>query len=177
MKSSAKVLLLLVTGMLAGLPAAVQAATTNAYYDVSINLYEIASIAASGDPPTITIVAPAIAGNLPATQSDASTTLLWSSAVDSSLGRTRKLTASISALFDGINLSATVAVTTGTGDLGTSAGKVLLATIDKDFITGMGSCYTGSTGNTVTFEAVVTGMVAPYTAATRVITWTLTSAS
>ncbi len=177
MKSLAKVLLLLVIGMLAGLPAAVKAATDNAYYDVDIRLYQIASIAPSGDPPTLTIVAPATAGDLPAAQSDATTTLLWSSAVESSIGYTRKLTASIDTLFDGIDLSASVSVATGTGDLGTSAGEVVLTTIDQDFITGMGSCWTGLTGNTVTFKATVTGMVAPYTAATRVVTWTLTNAS
>ena len=177
MASAVKVWLLLLIVLLAWSPAAIEAATDTASYDVSINIYELASIAASGNPPTITIVAPAIAGDLPATQSDASTTLLWSSAVDSSMGRTRKLTANIDALFDGIDLYITVAVTTGSGDLGTSAGCILLTTIDKDFITGMGSCYTGPTGNTVTFDAVVTGMVAPYTAATRVVTWTLTNAS
>lgn len=177
MASAVKVWLLLLIVLLAWSPATIEAATDTASYDVSINIYELASIAASGNPPTITIVAPAIAGDLPATQSDASTTLLWSSGVESSAGRTRKLTANIDALFDGIDLYITVAVTTGSGDLGTSAGCILLTTIDKDFITGMGACYTGPTGNTVTFEAVVTGMVAPYTAATRVVTWTLTSAS
>jgi len=167
MKTLTKILLLVV--LFAGLTSLAIAATDTAQSTVTITFSEIAEIAVSGNPGTLIIAAPATPGSLPADQSDASTTMAWTSNADS--GKTRKVTGSLASLFDGIDLYATV--TAGSGK-GTSAGvlKFTAAATDYDFVTGIGNCNTS--GETITFRASVTAMVAPYTSTQKVVTWTLT---
>jgi hypothetical protein len=164
MKTLTKILL--VVALIAGLTG-VAAATNTTQSTVTITFSEIAQIAASGNPGTLTIAAPATPGSLPADQSDASTTMAWTSNV--AAGQTRKITGSLASLFDGIDLYATVTAAGG----GTSEGalKFTAAATDYNFVTGIGNCNTS--GETITFRASVTAMVAPYTSA-KVVTWTLT---
>jgi hypothetical protein len=166
MKTLTKILL--AVALVAGLTN-VAIALTTATSTVTITFSAIAAIAVSGNPGTLTIVSPATPGDLPADQSDASTTMAWTSSVNS--GKTRKITGSIASLFDGIDLYATV--TAGSGK-GTSAGetKFTAAATPYNFVTAIGSCNTSS--ETITFRAHVTAIVAPYTNTQKVVTWTLT---
>jgi len=157
---------LLAVGMVVGLISVAIATTDTATSTVTIVFNEISELAVSGNPGTLTI-ASATAGSLPADQSDATTTMAWTSNV--AAGQTRKITGSIASLFAGIDLYATV---TATGGKGTSAGEQKLIVTDTDFVTGIGNCNTSS--ETITFRANVTSMVAPYTSTQKVVTWTLT---
>jgi hypothetical protein len=161
---------LLVAGVIVGLISAAIATTDTATSTVTITFSEISELAVSGDPGTLTIAAPAAAGSLPADQTDITTTMAWTSNV--AAGQTRKITGSIASLFSGIDLYATV---TAGGGSGTSAGEQKLIVTDTDFVTGIGNCNTS--GETITFRADVTSMVAPYTSTQKVVTWTLTEDS
>lgn len=167
MKNSVKVLLLAV--LVVGLASVVMATTDTDTQTVTITFSEISEIAASGDP-TLTIIAPATAGDLPADQTDATTTMAWTSNVDAA--QTRKITGSIDGLFSGINLYATIAAPGGAD--GTSAGETqfVAAATDYDFVTAIGNCNVSA--QTITFKAEVSAMVAPYTDSTQIVTWTLT---
>lgn len=170
MKNSVKVLLLAV--LVAGLASVVMATTDNDTQTVTITFSEISEIAASGDPGTLTIVAPATAGDLPADQTEATTTMAWTSNV---VAGTRKITGSIDVLFSGINLYVTIAAPGGAD--GTSAGETqfVAATTDYDFVTAIGNCNVSA--QTITFKAEVSAMVAPYTDTQQTVTWTLTEDS
>ncbi len=168
MKTLAKVLLL--AALVVGLEAVAMAGTGSTTQTVTITFSEIAEIGVSGDPATITIVAPATAGDLPADQTEATTTMAWTSNVAATL--TRKITGSIDGLFNGINLYTTVAAPGSTD--GTSAGETqfVAAVTAYDFVTAIGNSNTSA--QTITFKASVTSMVAPYTSTSQIITWTLT---
>ena len=164
------VVLLLVGVLLAGSTDVGMATTDTASSTVTITFSEISELAVSGDPGTLTIVAPAAAGNLPADQSDATTTMSWTANV--AAGLTRKVTGSLDVLFSGINLYATVAAPGGTD--GTSAGEVQFAVgaTAYDYVTAIGNCNVSA--QTITFRASVSAMVAPYTSTSQTVTWTLT---
>jgi len=159
--------ILISVALVAGL-ATLATADNVATSTVTITFLEIAELETTGTPGTLTITAPT-AGALPAVQTEATTTMAWTSNVDS--GKTRKITGSLASLFSGITLSATV--TAGSGK-GTSAGEVpfTAAATAYDFVTAIGNCNTPS--ETITFKATVTSMVAPYTDTAKVVTWTLT---
>ena len=166
MKTLTKILLL--AAFVAGLATLAIATTDTATSTVTITFSEISELAVSGNPGILTIVAPATPGNLPGDQSNALTTMAWTSNVASG---TRKITGSIDAVFSGIDLYATVAAPGSTS--GTSAGeKMLVTTPDADFVTGIANCNV--TAQTITFRANVTSMVAPYANTSQVVTWTLT---
>ena len=165
MKTLIKILMLV--ALVAGLATLAIATTDTATSTVTITFNEISQLAVSGPPGTLTIVAPVVAGALPADQTDATTTMAWTSNVDN--GKTRKITGNIASLFSGIDLYATV--TAGSGK-GTSAGEKKLIVSDTDFVTGISNCNTSA--ETITFRANVTSMVAPYTSTQKVVTWTLT---
>jgi hypothetical protein len=166
--STAKILLL--AALLLGLTDIAAASTGGDTQDVTIAFDEISVLAASGDPGTLTITAPAVAGDLPDDVMDANTTMAWTCNV--AAVTTRTITGSIDGLFSGINLSATVAAPGSAG--GTSAGQVLFAAAATayDFVTLIGN--TNISDQTITFRAHVTAMVAPYTDTTQTVTWTLT---
>jgi hypothetical protein len=160
--------------MIVGLMSVATATTDTATSTVSITFSEISELAVSTDPGLLTIVAPGTPGALPADQTDTSTTMAWTSNVDS--GKTRKITGSIASLFSGIDLWVTVAAAGGSN--GTSAGSLRFtaaAPTSYDFVTGIGNCNTSA--QTITFRANVTTMVAPYTNTQKVVTWTLTEDS
>jgi hypothetical protein len=161
---------LLMVALVIGLTSVAIATTGTAQSTVTITFSEISELAVSGNPGTLTIVAPASAGSLPADQSDASTTMSWTSNVAAS--QTRKVTGSVATLFSGIDLYGTVAAPGTTS--GTSAGELKFAEAATayNFVTGIGNCNVST--QTVTFRANVTSMVAPYTSTQKVVTWTLT---
>lgn len=168
MKILAKILLLVV--FVVGLTGVAMATTDTDTQTVTITFSEMSVIAASGNPGTLTIVAPAVPGDMPADQTDATTTMAWTANV--AAAQTRKVTGSIDALFPGINLFGTVAAPGGTD--GTSAGETQFAAAatDYDFVTGMGNCNVST--QTITFKASVSSLVAPYTNTQQTVTWTLT---
>jgi hypothetical protein len=141
---------------------------------VTITFSEIAELGVSGNPGTLTIAAPATAGDLPADQSDATTTMSWTSNTDyvGEAQQTRKITGSLAVLFSGIDLYGTVAAP-GTTD-GASAGELRFtaAATAYEFVTGIENCNVSA--QMITFRANVTGMVTPYTSTAQTITWTLT---
>jgi len=73
MKTPTKILLLVV--LVTGLTGAAIAATSTAQSTVTITFSEVAAIAVSGNPSTLTIVSPTTPGNLPADQSDSTSTM------------------------------------------------------------------------------------------------------
>lgn len=147
------------------------AVTDTATQDVTITFSEIATITVSGDPGTITFTTPATPGDLPADQTDNSTTMSWTSNVDA--GMTRKITANIDTLFTNVDLYAEI---DDAGSNGTSAGQTqfVAAGNDYDFLTGITN--ENVSDNTITYTASVTAMTAPYTD-THTVTWTLTEDS
>ena len=167
MKSIAKVLLL--AALVLGLAGIVMAETGEDTQTVTITFYEISEIAASGDPGPLLIEAPLTPGDLPEDDTDASTTMAWTSNV--AAGLTRKITGSIDVLFSGINLYATIAAPGDAG--GTSEDELLFAAADTDyeFVTAIGNCNV--TAQTITFRAEVTEMVTPYEETEQIVTWTL----
>lgn len=168
---TAKILLL--AALLLVLAGVAMATTDTANQTVTITFSEISELAVSGNPGTLTIVAPVTSGDLPADQTDTSTAMSWTSNVDA--GQTRKVTGSIDVLFSGINLYATVAAPGGTD--GTSAGEAqfVAAATAYDYVTAIGN--TNTSAQTITYRAEVSAMVAPYTNTQQTVTWTLTEDS
>jgi hypothetical protein len=166
MKTLIKILLF--GAFVAGLTSVAIASTGTAESGVTITFSEISVLAVSGDPATITITAPAVAGNLPDDKTNALTTMAWTSNVGDST--TRKITGKLDATFSGIDLYATVAASGGAG--GTTANEVKFALTDNEFVTGIGNCNVSA--KTITFRANVTSMVAPYESTKNTVTWTLT---
>lgn len=168
MKNLTKVLLAIV--LVIAMVTTLKAATDTDTQTVTITFEEIAAIAASGDPGTLTITAPTTPGDLPDDESDATTTMAWTSSVAS--GQTRTITGSIDALFSGIDLHATVAAPGGAD--GTSSGEIefTAATTDYTVVTGIGASNT--TGQTITYRAECTSLVETYTSTQQTVTWTLT---
>ena len=171
MKSLLKVLLL--TVLIAGFTGVAAATTDVDTQSVSVTFSEISEIAASGNPATLTIVAPATAGDLPADQTENSTTMAWTSNVAS--GQTRKISGLLypSSCFSGINMHVTIAAPGGSD--GTSAGEQIILPTSVDFVTGIGNCNVA--GQTITFRAEVTEMVNHYTSYGKTVVWTLTEDS
>jgi len=171
MKKLAKILLPILIIVL--LTAVVTATTDTANQTVSITFDEISVLAARGDPGLLTIAAPAAAGDLPADQSDATTTMAWTA--NKAGATTRKITGSIDTLFTGIDLYGTVGGPGGTD--GTSAGETefAVAATDYDFVTAIGN--TNTSAQTITYKASVSAMADPYTNTQQTVTWTLTEDS
>ena len=169
-----KLLVGLLVGALAlGLSGVAMAGTGSASSGTTITFDEIAVLAVSGNPGTITIAAPAAAGDLPADVSDATTTISWTSSTEFNVSQyTRKVTGSLDVLYSGIDLYGTVAAP-GTTQ-GASAGelKFAVAATGYEFVTGIENCNVSD--QTITFRANVTGMVTPYTATAQTVSWTLT---
>ena len=168
MKGTDRILLVTLAAML-GVAVCVRAATDTDTQTVTITFEEIAAIAASGNPGTLTITAPSTPGSLPDDETDATTTMAWTSSVAS--GQTRTITGSIGGLFNGINLFCTVAAPGSTS--GTSSGETqfVAASTNYNFVTGIGNC--NATAQTITYRAAVSSLVAPYTNTQQTVTWTL----
>ncbi len=167
------IVVLLAGALILGLSGVAMAVSDTGSSSATITFSEIAELAVSGNPGLITIAAPAAAGDLPADQSEATTTMSWTSNVSGVTSR--KITGSLDVLFSGINLYGTLAAP-GSDD-GVSAGELqfAVATTAYDFVTGIKNCNVSA--QTVTFRANVTGMVAPYTSTAQTVSWTLTAAT
>lgn len=164
---TAKILLL--AALLLGLAGMAVATEDTANQTVTITFSEISELAVSGNPVPLVIAAPATPGDLPADETDATTTMAWTCNV--AAAQTRRITGSVNQLFNGINLYAEV---TAAGSNGSSEGKTQFeeAGTDYDFVTGITNENTS--GETITFTAEVSQMVAPYPATDKTVTWTLT---
>ena len=169
-----KLLVVLLVGALAlGLSGVAMAVEDVGASGVTVTFSEIAELVVSGNPGTMTIAAPETGGSLPADVSDTATTMSWTS--NAAGATTRKITGSLDVLFSGVDFYGTVAAPGSTD--GASAGelKFAVAATAYDFITGIGNCNVST--QTITFRINITGMVAPYTATTQTISWTLTAAA
>lgn len=168
-----KLLVVLLTAALtAGLGGTAMAVSDTATQSVTITVEEIAQLAVSGSPGTLTLSnAATTASSLPDAQEDATTSLSWTSNVSSGV---RKITAQLDAEYtSGILLKVTVTVDAASN--GTTAGqKTLSFATAEEMVTGIPN--ENVTGNTVTYEASISTMIAPVTSESRTITWTLTEA-
>jgi len=143
------------------------AVTDTATQNVTVTVSEIAELAVNGGAVTLTIAAPSTPGQLPAAVTDANTSLAWTSNVASGLSRT--ITAQLdSDMPTNVALKATV---TKNGGNGTAASQQTLSSTASTMFTGITN--ENVSGNTITYEASVSAMVAPQTIS-RTVTWTLT---
>lgn len=148
------------------------ALTDTATQNIGVTVEEIAQIAASGDVAGNLVLANAntTAGSLPLAASDFTTTLDWTSNVDS--GKTRTVTANLdTAMPANVLLKVVLSDGTGDGTPGTFAAQQTLTDAAKDLVTAVGNGTI--TGVTVTYEASLTHMVAPQQI-DRTVTWTIT---
>jgi len=162
-------------------------------HDVVIGIPEVALLdieSASGTSITLTPTAPTEAGS-PISFASTTNTSLWlnySSIIGSTTEATRKVTAAISAgtVPGGMLLKVQAAADAGSGDgtVGTAAGQITLSSIAQDFITGIGSCYTGdgaAKGHQLTYTLMLNPAAGNYAnldfddATTLTITYTLTN--
>lgn len=98
---------------------------------------------------TLNFTAPTEAGN--ALANPAPNTSKWinyTSAIASG-GLTRRITASVNKIIDGVNIRLLAAAVSGAGGgtLGTSSGQVVLSTTPVTIISGIGGAYTGNGPN------------------------------
>jgi hypothetical protein len=125
-------------------------------HTVQISIPEVALLdleGSAGTAVTLSVQAPTEAG-LAVDFSNAKDSSVWvnyTSIVGSTTEPSRKVTVKITngAVPGGMLLKVAAAADAGNGDgtLGSSAGQVSLSSTDQDFITGIGSCYTGDGAN------------------------------
>jgi hypothetical protein len=114
---------------------------------VTVTIEEVAILGIVGGDPSFVVGAPTTGGDafvITENNTDASY-LQYSSIVDT--GLTRKITAATSAnLPTGVALEVTPTTATGgkVGTIGTAEGTVVLSTLAKNIVTGIGSGYTGT---------------------------------
>jgi len=164
--------LVVTVAMISGL-AVWSAATDSGTASVGMQLEEIAQLVVSGDPGLITLTnAQTTAGLLPTEQTDATTSLSWTSNVASG---SRKITAALSAAYTtGVVLKATLAEPAGSN--GTSAGEQTLDTEAIEMFTGIAN--ENCTQATITYEFSLSTMIAPITETeSKTVTWTLLAAA
>lgn len=166
-------LLALLTLALAG--SALYAATDTATQSVTMTVNEIAVIDVTGNPGTLTILAPGTGGATPANATDNSTYAQYTSVVASAL--TRKITANFGgsdATPAGTSLKLTVAPSGGEG---TSAGQKTLTSTAQDVVTAIGSAATGTGGTSgaqLTYELSVDTFASLVAGESKTVTVTLT---
>lgn len=146
--------------------------TDTASQTVTVTVEEIAQLAVSDQPGTLTITnADTTAGSLPPAVTEATTSLAWTSNVSAG---GRNITAELDTdTTAGLVLSATVA-DPGTGtSSGSSAGKQALSTTAATLFSGITN--ENCSGATITYEASLTTMIAPIASESHTVTWTLTA--
>ncbi|TET13045.1 hypothetical protein E3J84_00595 [Candidatus Aerophobetes bacterium] len=155
-----------------GLASIAMAATDSGTGDVTITLEEIAQLDVVGGSISFTFAnTGTTAGSLPTVSDDTATSLSWTSNVSAN---SRKITAQLSADYTtGIVLKATVTVAGGNGTTGGIQTLVLASA--KDMVTGITN--ENVTGNTVTYNATLSNMIAPVTNESKTVTWTLLAAA
>jgi len=142
---------------------------------LAVTVEEIAQLSASAAPGTQTLSnAGTTAGSLPSAVTDTTTSLSWTS--NAAGVTTRKITAALSAAYTtGIVLKATLPATCSSGSTnGTSAGQKTLGTTAVDMLTGITN--ENCSAATVTYDTSITSMIAPVTAESKTVTWTITAA-
>jgi len=160
---------LLVAVMVVGI-VAVAFATDSTTQTVTMGVDPSTKISVSGDPSALTIVAPGVAGDQPADQSDSTRYIRYTVVVTS--GKTRTLTGEITATTgdgvpDGCALKLTAATPVGgVGAVGTSAGQ---KTLDEGggaqtLITGIGTGRAGGVGSGSGSQETFTLSVSDFTA-------------
>ena len=161
---------LLAAALTSGLVGTAMAVSDTAIQSVTITVEEIAQLAVSGSPGTFTLSnAATVAGSLPDAQEEATTSLSWTSNVSSG---TRKITAQLDADYTtGIVLKATVTVDAASNGR-TGGQKTLSFATAEEMVTGITN--ENVTGNTVTYEASASTMIAPVASESKTVIWTLT---
>jgi hypothetical protein len=123
-----------------GLAAAADTATQT--FDLTVS--EICLIDVTGNPASLTIVAPTTGGETPANPADSSTYAQYTSTVAS--GLTRKITANWGGTDSapaGTSLKLLATPSGGTNE-GSSAGQITVSSTAADVVTAIGSCATGT---------------------------------
>ena len=150
-------------------------ATDTATQSVTMTVNEIAVIDVTGNPGTLTIVAPGTGGTTPANPTDNSTYAQYTSTRAGAL--TRTITAEIGALDvtpAGTSLKLTAAPA---GGQGTSAGQKTLSSTAQSVVTGIASVATGTgatSGAQLTYELSLDTMGSLVAAESKTVTVTLT---
>jgi len=140
--------------LFAGVPMIAMGATATSSHTVSIEVVEMAAIEVVGGNVTLTIETSSDPGSLPDSDTDATTSLEWTSTVTSG---TRTISAKLDTAYPpGIQLDVTVS---GGTSGGASAGPVTLTITDQDVFTGIGNEVV--TGATLTYDASLTSMIGP----------------
>jgi len=164
------VVLCIVAALVLGRAGSALAVTDTADQSVTVTVSEIAELAVNGGAVSLTIAAPGTPGSLPSAVTDAATSLAWTSNVAGAF--TRTITAALdSDMPASVTLKATL---TKAGGNGTAAAQQTLSSVAATLFTGITN--ENVTGNTITYEAAVSAMVAPQTIS-RTVTWTLTEDS
>jgi len=151
-------------------------------FNTGVNEVALLAIEGSLSPAALQIVAPSKAGAPPENVSTSGSTLNYTAIVDASETKTVKVKVD-SNVPAGCTLSVAAAAC-ASGSEGAvdadGAAKQALTTSDADFLTGIGSCYTGdgsSKGNALTYYLDITnwGTVASRAATSTTITFTLSA--
>jgi hypothetical protein len=157
-------------------------ASATANQTVTMQVNAICVLAATGNPSTLTVTAPAAGGADPVAASDNATYAQYTSTVPSS--QTRKLTAAwgaADAAPAGCSLKLT-ATPPGGGNRGSSAGQITLTSTAQDVVSGIGSCATGvggTDGAQLAYSLAVTSVTSLVAGESKsaTVTLTLTDAS
>jgi hypothetical protein len=150
----------LALGMLLTSAALVVAATDSTTQSITMEVEEIAVLTVTTSPATLTIAAPATAGDVPADVSDSTTYAQYTSTVPA--GQSRKVTAQL----DGSEAAPAgtalhLAATVPDGQGATTGEKQITADSAADIITGIASVNTGSgatDGAQLNYRLTVTDM-------------------
>ena len=167
--------------------------TNTAAHNVVIGIPEVALLdieSSSGTSINLTPAAPTEAGS-PISFASTTNTALWinySSIVGATTEPTRKVTTSITTgtVPSGMLLKVQAAADAAQGDgtVGTPVGQLTLSGTAQDFVTGIGSCYTGtgvSKGHQLTYTLLLNPTAGNYAnlnfdqATTVTVTYTLTN--
>lgn len=153
-----------------GLVARAMALTDTGTHTVTITVEEIAQIDVVGGNVLFTFnQAGTTAGSLPTVSDDTATSLSWTSNV---AANSRKITAELDQnSATGIVLKVTV---TKAGGNGTAGSQITLTLAAQDVFSGITN--ENVTGNTLTYNATLSTMIAPVTDA-RTVTYTLLAAA
>lgn len=119
--------------------------TDSATATVTMQIDEIAVLNVTGNPGTLTIIAPGTGGATPSNPSDDSTYLQYTSTVPSGV---RQITAGWEASDTapaGCSLKLEATPSGGTNE-GSTAGQITVSSSQQAIITGIGSCATGTLG-------------------------------
>ena len=167
--------MLLVALLVVGLTNVATAVTDTGTASVGVQVEEIAQLSVSGAPALMTLTnAATTAGSLPTAQTDAATSLSWTSNVALN---SRLITASLNLAYStGVVVKLTLG-TPGTGSTnGTTGGQQTLGISESTLFSGITNENAGSA--TLTYELSLSAMTAPITTTeSKTVTITLAAAA